>query len=132
MDETHNQITDLPAKISFADLCIHLEIDGGVWDVIDRMADVPDGTFWKLFLGRPVRQVLAEKALRALSEHDGETTWTLNNVEVCVLPSTKPPFVDALRRCLMPYQNLIALAARVGIDERVIDRMRMGKPVDRA
>lgn len=132
MDDIHDQVTGQPAKISFKDLCLQLGIGDGALDDVDWMADVPAGTFWKMFLGRPVSLKLAEKALFALSEHDGETRWTLNSVEVSLLPTPVSYFVEAFRHCPMDYQTLVALAAHAGITQTVIDCMIVGKPVYRA
>src|SRR5262249_51872156 len=114
------------------DLCLQVGIGDGALDDIDWMADVPAGTFWKMFIGHPVPQVLAERALRALSEHDGQTSWTLDEVEVALLRTPETYFVEAFRDSPMDYQTLVALAAHAGIARTVIDCMCVGKPVYRA
>jgi hypothetical protein len=131
MDETHNQEIGQPAKMSFKDLCIHLKLGDGAWDDIDWMADVPAGTLWKMLIGHPLKRKLAEKVLVGLSELDGETCWTLDNVEVTLLPTPASYFDHAFRQCSMKYQTLVSLAAHAGIAQSVIDLMIVGKPVYR-
>jgi len=87
-----------------------------------------------MLIGHPIGRKVAEKALLALSKHDGETRWTLDNVDVALLTAPEYcSFFDAFLQCPSPitYQGLVALAAKEGIAHLVVHCMLTGQPVER-
>jgi len=110
-----------PGLPRFSEVCRRYQLDYQAMQAIARSAGVSKEVVDAMSVSRAVHRGRAERVLAALSEYTHDT-WTLENVQVAVLP-----LFQAFHALYHFDLTLLSILSGVAFD--TVDRMLRGEPV---